>query len=247
MGYRGVTPRSLSSLLLLIPALLLAGVPALRAADRDHVRQAYDMLSGFTWARTLEIDNPRRSAGLPARVLATVFAFDDILWLYIPRLGTQSLSHVRGRIEADRERLLPLLREISEGFTGYVFGHEPERAAPAAVVRSFPKLRNGCFVESLHRLAILLDHGVAPSDAGLLTVYARVGPRVVGHTGLLYRHNGETFFWDPIHPTESVRVRREASDRSGLARDLFSVPGDRLERVHYLPIPGSVRSERATL
>jgi len=224
-------------LLLLFIGLPLAPASA-RAGDAEAAAQAQAMLGPYTWARAIVIHNPRRAGSLPARVHGTVFSFHGVLWLYTPREGTRSLSHRRGRLDLDRENLLPLLRAIRADYTGYEI--VPVAKRPLADGR-LPKLRNGCVVESLHALTRLLDRGIAPAEAGLFTVYVRGPGGLQGHTGLLYRTPDGVFFWDPDHPDAPLRVSGGFGDGERLAREVRADARWELVRTHFLPIDGDLR------
>lgn len=226
-----------SLLLALILLLLLAPVAVARTNDGDSVAQARAMLGPGVWSQAIVIHNPQRAGNLSARVQAAVFSFRGVLWLYIPSQGTQSLSHRRGRLEFDRANLLPLLREIQPGFTGYDVLSAKE-VVPAE--GPFPKLRNGCFIESLHALARLMDEGVVPSEAGLFTVYVQ-GPRgTQGHTGLYYQTDEGRFFWDPDRPERAIRVDGGLDDRDRVAREIRSDARWEILRTHFIPVEGDL-------
>lgn len=220
--------------------LLFIGLPPslARAGDAESVAQARALLSPHHWSQAIVIQNPRRSGQLPARVHAAVFSFDGVLWLYLPRQGTQSLSHRRGRLDLDRDNLLPLLQEIQPEFAGYEVLATPPARAPA---KGFPKLRNGCFVESLHALVQLLDAGRTPLEAGLFTYYVKGPAGLQGHTGLLFRTQEGMFFWDPDRPDRPRRIGAGAENQAKVAQEVRSNARWSVVRTHFLPIDGDLR------
>jgi hypothetical protein len=231
-GSEGVKP----SYLFLILFVFL-GVPpdTLRAGDARSVAQARALLGPQHWSQAIVIRNPRRTGGLPARVHAAVFSFHGVLWLYLPRQGTQSLSHQRYRLEQDRDNLLPLLQEIHPEFTGYEVDPSPP---PAALDGNPPKLRNGCFIESLHALVRLRDDGIVPLESGLFTYYVQGRRGLQGHTGLLFRTSDGVFFWDPDHPGRPRRIKSGGHKPDQVAREVYARAGWTVIRTRFLPIDG---------
>ncbi len=227
-----------SPLLSLILLLLLTPFAVARTSDGDSVAQARAMLEPHVWSQAIIIRNPRRAGNLPAHVQAAVFSFQGVLWLYIPNEGTRSLSHRRGRLDIDRANLLPLLQEIHSGFAGY---EVVPSSGPAAETKAFPKLRNGCFIESLHALVRLMDEGVTPSEAGLFTVYVQGPKGLQGHTGLYYRTPAGRFFWDPDRPEAPLRVGGGLDDRDQVAREVRSDARWEILRTHVIPVEGDPR------
>ncbi len=226
-----------SFVLLLLLVLSWSGVD-LRAGDAESVAQARALLSPHHWSQAIIIQNPRRVGQLPARVHGAVFAFDGVLWLYLPRQGTQSLSHVRGRLERDRDHLLPLLQEIHPEFTGYEVVPTP---APVPPTGRPAKLRNGCFVESLSALGRLLDSGVTPAEAGLFTYYVNGPHGLQGHTGLLFRTSEGTFFWDPERPDRRQRLEAQGDQPDRVAQEVRTNARWSVIRTRFLPIDGDPR------
>ena len=231
-GCGGVKP----SHLFLILIVFLGGVADTgRAGDAESVAQARALLSPQHWSQAIVIRNPRRTGGLPARVHAAVFSFHGVLWLYIPRQGTQSLSHQPDRLERDRDNLLPLLQEIHPDFTGYEVDPAPP---PAALAGDAPKLRNGCLIESLHALSRLRADGVVPLEAGLFTYYVQGRKGLQGHTGLLFRTSDGVFFWDPDRPGRPRRIKSGGDKPDQVAREVHASARWTVVRTRFLPIPG---------
>jgi hypothetical protein len=225
--------------LLLILIVFLGFPPAsVRAGDAESVALARALLSPQHWSQAIVIRNPKRAGSLPSRVHAAVFAFDGVLWLYLPRQGTQSLSHRRGRIERDRANLLPLLQEIHPEFTGYEVDPAPPPVAPAG---DPPKLRNGCFVESLHALTRLRSAGIVLLDSGLFTYYVQGPKGLQGHTGLLFQTPEGVFFWDPDEPARPRRITVGADNPDQVAREVRGNARWHVVRTQFLPIDGDSR------
>lgn len=225
--------------LLLFLIVFLGCLPAsVQAGDAESVALARALLGPQHWSQAIVIRNPKRAGALPSRVHAAVFAFDGVLWLYVPREGTQSLSHRRGRLELDRANLLPLLHEINPEFTGYEVDPAPP---PGVAVGDPPKLRNGCFVESLHALARLRSAGVEVRESGLLTSYVQGPKGLLGHTGLLYRTPEGVFFWDPDRPARPRRITAGGDQPDQVAQKVRPQARWHVVRTHFLPIDGDLR------
>ncbi|HEY0945900.1 MAG TPA: hypothetical protein VGD81_11565 [Opitutaceae bacterium] len=225
-------------LLLLVACLALTSVAR---ATLDSALQAQEMLGRETWSRVLKIRNSERLGVYPAIVYATVFEFNGILWFFTEADGTQSLSLYKNRLEQDKAGLGPLLLAISPGFRSFV--ELPDRAGPGRSDR-YPKLRNGCFVESVHALRRLQAQGKRIVDARLLLFYLSTTRGTVGHTGLVFTTADGHFYWDPeaparvepvANPTETapIEVVRDVVARRDVAR---------IQRALFVPVRGLTRS-----
>lgn len=227
------------SLLLLVVCLAFA---PLARADLDSALQAQHMLGRDTWSRVLKIHNQERRGLYPAVVYATVFEFNGILWFYTDADGTQSLSLYKNRLEQDKADLAPLLLAISPGFRSFV--ELPDRAE--APRERYAKLRNGCFVESVHALRRLQAKGKGVTDAKLLLFYvATEGRGVVGHTGLVFTTAEGDFYWDPERPGRFESLEDPVTDEAiGVVREVLSRREvARVQRALFVPVRGIARPE----
>lgn len=195
------------------------------------------MLGHDTWSRVLKIRSAGRGGVYPAVVYATVFEFNGILWFFTDADGTQSLSLYKGRLEQDKTDLGPLLRAISPGFRSFV--ELPDRAGP---VRrdSYPKLRNGCFVESVHALRTLQARGEAIVEARLLLFYMASARGTIGHTGLVFTTTEGHFYWDPEVPSRFEPIADPAATAPiDVVRDVVARPdAARVQRALFVPVRG---------
>lgn len=207
----------MNRLALLLLALVSFGFGSPLMAGRGSAEQAQAMLGADTWSRVLRIKNDSPDARYGRDVFATVFEFNGMLWFYTDADGTQSLSRFEGRLEADKADLGPLLRGIHAGF--YAFKELPERRGEEPG-QGYRKLRNGCFIESVHTLRQLREAGQLVLEARLFMVYRKAGRDIVGHTSLVYSTPRGTFVWDPerpaVHEPVSERAQRTAVELAGV-------------------------------
>ena len=229
----------------LVSAPATARSGALKMSNHERsVRQAVSMLGTDTWAQVIRIKNRRPGGAYRREVWASVFEFNDILWFYTPAEGTQSLSLYRGKTEEDKANLLPLLQAVHSGFVGFDVPQQPDSKNEG---NSYPKLDNGCFVESLHALGTLVAAGEFVTDARLLLYYSEDRGRVVGHTGLYASTAGGQLFWDPEHPEDWRRITIETEGKAMSVARKVAVARMRsgLKSARWLPVDriGSRRSE----
>lgn len=221
----------------LLLVLLLTGVASLRAHVQSAL-QARAMLGDATWSRVLEIKNTDRYSPYGRRVHATVFEFNGLLWFYTDANGTQSLSLCLGRLEQEKADLGPLLHAICPGFVSFtdITGREswtgrPERDG------SFPKLRNGCFVESLAALRRFLRQGEPLTEARLLLLYVRTASGgIAGHTGLVFSTPAGRFFWDPEAPTQTNRVSSHEQAPDRMAARIYGLQPTKIADARFIPV-----------
>lgn len=220
-----------------VSPVLCAAARSEVADDRRDAHQAATMMAEQGWATVIEIDNTRPNRVYGRKVFATVFEFNEILWFYFPREGTQSLSLYRGRTAEDRDSLGELLREIHPGFGAFRTSVGPDEPVPATDGRWAP-LRNGCLVESVHELRRLQARGMLLTEARLLMYYVREGVRRMGHTVLVYATPAGRFGWDPARPDADVPLRSEGWNTAlQVARSLApSRVSSRLEEARFLPV-----------
>jgi hypothetical protein len=209
-------------------ALLLLAIAPLRGDDSlADARRAQAMLGPDVWSRVIRVENDTRSGRYPPVLHALVFELADLLWFYTDVDGTQSLSTYRGRLEADKADLGPLLREIDRGFRHW-------REVPGTIVApGTGRLPNGCFVESVVALREQLARGAEAQRPQLLAFYADTPWGTRGHTVLTFENGGGLTVIDPEQsaPT-SYRSNRLSHDPLALAR---LVGGERVTRARFLP------------
>ena len=193
----------------LLPLLVLA--TGLRSEDDlGHVYHAQHLLGAGMWSRVIQIENTRPASPYPRTVHALVFELDAILWIYLPTDGTQHLSQYRGRLEADKADLGPLLLAIDRGFTHWADAPEPPDELPGG------RPPNGCFVESIALLRRELEQGIPAHDAALLSYYVLLATGLRGHTVLLVQTTKGIRVIDPQCPmcVVVIRPRRNESPES---------------------------------
>jgi hypothetical protein len=167
-----------------------------------HVQRAQSLLANNTWTEVIRIENSAHSSPYPKVVYALVFQLNAALWFYTPADGTQSLSHFRGRAEADRHDLGPLLTSIDAGFGRWEIIPE----APEARQRKL-RLPNGCFIESMAVLFDRMAAGAEVRDPRLLSYYVNRPDGVRGHTVLQFEAGDRTLVIDPDRPARVIRIR----------------------------------------
>jgi hypothetical protein len=191
-----------------ISALLLSSVLALTAAfvapaplsahtAPEQAVQAHQMLGPGIWSRAVKLENRNGNSRYPSTLYATVFEFDNSLWFYTST-GTQPIVRSRNRVGQYRENLLPLLQTIERGFASVTL-----LPATGPALSDFPKLENGCVIESIFTLEQLRRKGEAVEKAKLLlystTRNSRrgVGGNARGHAVLVFETPAGRFFVDP--------------------------------------------------
>src|SRR5215469_8361935 len=93
-------------------ALALSGAQLSASPSPALPCLAQQMLGPTVWSQVIRIENCAPRSRYPADFCALVFELDDVLWLYTPYDGTQSLSRYRGRVERDKAGLGDLLRAV---------------------------------------------------------------------------------------------------------------------------------------
>jgi len=190
---------------ILAVASLVSGLHADKSLA--SVRRAQSLLKGYTWSEVVRIDNTSAASRYPVVVDALIFQLYSALWFYTPADGTQSLSHFRYRVAADKLELGPLLAAIDPGFTRWVV--LPDNEEPPAVGSRIP---NGCFIESMALLFKRIDCGAPVQDPKLLSYYVALPGGIRGHTVLQFTAGGALQVVDPDHPTRAMRIGHARGD-----------------------------------
>jgi hypothetical protein len=160
--------------------------------DLADLAGARRILPSGLWSKPLRIRNVVPMHGYPKNVHALVFEFGDVLWLYTPYDGTQSLSHNVGKTSEDKARLGELLGEVFQGYRG----HDIIEEELAACRTPSAEPRNVCFLRSIAALFKCCSDEAKVREAALLSYYYS-GSTNRGHTVLVYRTDEGTFMLDP--------------------------------------------------
>ena len=214
---------------------LLVGAGWARGADASlaNARRAQAELGPEIWSEVIRIENEGRARPSPASLHALVFEVGGILWIYMDREGTQSLSRFTGRLEEDKADLTPLLRVIEPALVHWSVVSDGE---PALAPRR-DALRNGCFIESLAALRARRESGEDVKNARLLSYYFFPGSRQPGHTVLTYATDRGVEVVDPlITKTPRSFPAVLADDPLALAQGLA---GRDVAQARWVPVDGA--------
>lgn len=191
----------------LLLALLCAtfALPTARA-DRTlaEASRARQMVGPERWAQIIRIENPRRLSGYPASFHALVFELETRLWLYVPGVGTQSLSLIAGHTEQDKTDLARLLQSADPAFQSYTLpaANDLLNAARADEPSAFTE---GCFIHALAAWQTMLARGHIPETAGILVYYGTTARR--GHAVLYYSLGGHHFVFDQARSPQPIALQ----------------------------------------
>src|SRR5699024_9178481 len=108
--------------------------------------QAHQMLGPEIWSQVVKLENRNDKSRYPSTLYATVFEFNDVLWFYTST-GTQPIERSRNRVDAYRNNLLPLLKNIERGFRS--LSVLPSNKVVTTDIE-LPQLENGCVIESIY-------------------------------------------------------------------------------------------------
>lgn len=174
-----------------------AAAPASAHTTPESAHQAQGMLGPGIWSQVVEVENTAVGSRYPSPLYATVFEFDDVLWLYTGT-GTQPLERSRDRVKRYRDHLLPLLQTVEPGFSSVKI-----LPPSGGVGEDLPQLVNGCVIESIYTLEQLRRKGEEIEKAKLLLYSTTRGHRRVGegyprgHAVLVFETLEGRFFVDP--------------------------------------------------
>jgi hypothetical protein len=225
--------RVLLTLFLLLAARLAAGTPWDDALSHAQIARA--RLGDDAWSQIIAIQNSSPDEIYPARLPALVFEVGQRLWLYVPGVGTESLSLAAGQLARDRADLQPLLRAAHAGFQA----HEILTPAPAPTGARPPRtapLPQGCFIDAVARWHELRRDRARATHGRLIALYP-TGPGF-GHTVLYYEQAGRAYVFDPDRPHRDLRYppARARDARSIALFILEQSPGARLARAQSLAL-----------
>ncbi len=205
---------------------------------------ATQLLSGLIDTRVVRFELPVGPSVAPKKVHAVVLAFDGILWLYTPGLGTCLLGESRHAANAGPDEITAGLRRIDPTLRDINVYPNPVLPPPELETR----LRNGCVAACFINLAALLVQDGTVTEAGIVFFsgrdpdHASTAPSTlltaVGHSVLLYRTGGQWRGIDPAEPAAPFaigRVETDAATDVALLADAqrHSYP---IEHVRFLPI-----------
>ena len=194
----------------------------------ESVRRAQGLLEPRVWTEVIRIENSAASSRYPRVVNAMIFQLDSVLWFYTPTDGTQSLSLYRGRAEADKRDLGPLLAAIDAGFTQWEV--LPQAGGPPHAEARLP---NGCFIESMAILFQKLAYGSRIENPRLLSYYVALPAGIRGHTVLQYTLGGKVQVIDPDRPSGIIRIHYANEDDPKSVAD--RIRGD-VAKARHLPL-----------
>ncbi|HEY1847955.1 MAG TPA: hypothetical protein VGG37_02060 [Opitutaceae bacterium] len=194
----------------------------------DAVLRAQELIQSHTWTEVVRIENLGPASRYPRTVSALIFQMDSVLWFYTPFDGTQSLSLVRGRAEADKNNLVPLLREIDPGFTKLEV--LPRAKGPLGAA---PRPPNACFIESMAILFQGLARGERMENPKLLSYYVALPGGIRGHTVLQFTSGGRLLVVDPDRPGRERRIRHADENDAGSVAG--RIRGD-VAKARHLPL-----------
>jgi hypothetical protein len=201
-------------LVLLLVFALVSALPAQPALEQ--ARRAQLLLGGGTWSQIIRVENQTRLSRYARTVFALVFEFQGVLWFYTDADGTQSFSLHYGALVAEKADFGPLLRAIDPGFARWSVVDD----AALAHVKPSPKLRNGCFIESLALWRERVARGEPLDEPRLLSYYYEPSLRRSGHTVFAYREGDALKLVDPFEPGAVHSIPNGlAGDALGLARE----------------------------
>lgn len=237
------SPSALSrTALFCLAATVVFPAAALAHTTPEPALQAQEMLGDGIWSQVVKLRNENESSRYPDTLYATVFEFDEMLWLYTST-GTQPIRSSRNRVDDYRDNLLPLLKSIEHGFTSMRIVPAEETAGA-----DFAQLKNGCVIESIFSLEELRRKGEDVENAQLLLYSAtrntrrNNGENPRGHAVLIFETPEGVFYvdppkidvvkqfensvlWDPKNFAASI----EAPYGEAEIQDAFFVPADMSE------------------
>jgi hypothetical protein len=187
-------------------AILRAG-----ASELNAVVQARRLLTSGVWSQVIRVTNDRPGKAIAKQAWGLAFELGSRIWVYLPRVGTQSPAVRAGDLEEHRKNLAPVLEGIDSGFGTYEVV-EPDRNTLVTVSDSSAELPNACLIESLATLRNMVLSGEDIERADLLMYYANVPSAPPGHTVLIYETDSGRFAWDPVDPDRITKLSARVRD-----------------------------------
>lgn len=215
----------------LLIALAVTALPSLGAdswdAQLEAARAARVKLGRDVWARVIAIDNAAPDSRLARRVPALVFELGSRLWLYLPALGTESLSRRANRVAEDKSDLQPLLSARRSAFVSHTVIDSESSPRPLNPKRA-SRLPNACFIVAVAHWRALQNQAQTPQNARLVAYFPK--GRARGHTVLFYESRGRRWIFDPDRPDAPLRYPLHR------ARDAAAIAAFLLAQVSVLPL-----------
>lgn len=189
--------------LLFVTLLLLAAIPATGDDTLYDTQEARARIGSGRWTRIIRIENPDGHSDYPDQFHALVFELESLLWLYVPGVGTQSLSLFSGRTERDKLDLQPLLLAANPAFSRHsvvdaALVNPPDGRLAGAT------LPEGCFIHAVSDWDAMRDRGETPEFAGILVYHVSVDQR--GHAVFYFTSHGHHFIIDRARSNERIPI-----------------------------------------
>lgn len=227
---------------IILSLLLLFGALPARAAMRDALSTA-QLLSGLVDARVVRMELPLGLHSAPKRIHALAIAFDDVLWLYTPGLGTSILGPVHSADKLRSDEIADRLRQLAPALNNIRVYANPLLPSTGELSAT---LSQACFAGCLLDLASLLTRSEGVDEAGIIffsgpvptrSSRAPTGLNDIGHSLLVYRLAGRWFMIDPARPADPLNLGGVNADTElDPALTAYATrSGYALDRVRFLP------------
>jgi len=169
------------------------------------------------------------------------FQFEGVLWCYAPEAGTWIFGPAPAHWPPSDQEALAWVESTGPSLRRVRFYRDlPE---PAARESGLP---HGCVVACLAQLSNLLIHTGPPEEVGLVLLSydgergpgEALGPRLIGHSLLVYRYAGKWYCFDPRWDTTATPLGQVAvgAPLDETLRALAQRPDCRLTRARLLRI-----------
>jgi len=198
----------------ILPLLLAGALPAGASAAgyQEAVLANFELadVGGTVVVRAVEGATP----GPVTERYFVFFQFEGVLWCYAPNAGTWVFGPAVPRWPPSDRDLMSWVEATGAGYRHVRFFRdlpEPEQHQIG--------LDHGCVVACLAQISNLLIHTGPPDEVGLVLLSydgergpgGVVGPRVIGHSLLVYRYAGTWYCFDPrwagaVRPLTQVAV-----------------------------------------
>ncbi len=176
------------------------------ATPLAQLAKARNLVGPETWKMIVVLKHKEQGTAYPKCMEALVFEFNEVLWLYTPQRGTESLSLYKNNTEKDKKNLAPLFAAI---LPSMVLQREiAVTELPAEGEGSH--LDNGCFIESIAALRCAMEGEGRLHKAALLSYYWQERGRLWGHTVLTYERGDGAYVLDPTVSKKPIRITKIA-------------------------------------